>query len=118
MGKILAGILLVAFSYVPMAFPLTTQTTDFMDAVYSVNVTRGSGKNVPDQFSLTAYENSGCINPYQLRKEIGADCSPGGSDVGNSASCLVHCTCLNNVSTFMAEQKKCDDERKFRSGKK
>ena len=118
MGKILAGILIVAFSCCPMAFSLTKQTMDFMDAIYSVNVTRGSGKNVPDTFLLAAHENNECVNPYQLREEIWADCSSGERDERNSASCLLHCTCLSNASTFMAEQKKCDDERKFRSGEK
>lgn len=80
----------------------------------SVNVSRGV--KATDEFESTVWNITSCdaLQNTTIRSQLGADCWE--MHATGLGLCKLRCRCLKTTSSFLIKQKRCVDERNFKTG--
>ena len=111
----------VVFFSLYVIVSLSGQVAAFSGTIYAVNVTRGLVANMPDMFILAAYGTTTKCDDLinQSSTALKAHCTvvkP--TETDTMGTCILNCTCRVATSSFIINQKSCNDEREFRQGRK
>ena len=87
-------------------------STEILNHIFSVNVTRGDNLSSDDKINLLLVTSKICQE--QNYTEISAECVLLSQEDHNS--CYIECVCKNITGSFIINEKKCSDERRLRQG--
>ena len=104
---------------VVVAFLINQTSTQFVENIHSVNVTRTDNLNTGDKVNLLVYNLILCQQQNTVNTELSAQCTltAQGTEEFGQNSCYMECVCNNETGSFIVNEKKCDDERTLRQGR-
>ena len=112
--------LVVFITLVVPTFLINQASTDVLENIHSVNVTRSDNLNAGDKVNLLVVNSTLCQqqNPA-INTELSAQCTTTlrESEQFGQNSCYLECVCNNETSSFIFNEKKCVDERALRQGR-